>query len=724
MMKKREDAVNRATNGSVAVCSSAWLSVALLCVLLAGTVACNYGGGSRDRDRDESEGSTESTTSFIDPLAPGVDSVAVFEDTTYPLLAQYCGECHATGPGSPLIAHTDVDAAFRATVNNQKVNLAAPENSRLVRQLKNKHHCWSECGSDGDEMAAAIADWADLIRVEGTTVTAEDGLATGTLRMDQGIEDTGSERYRENLVALFEFKQGWGNSAWDTSGSEPPMHLNVGEGVEWMSSYGVRFDSKSARVRAPPQSSRKLYDRIAKPDAGSQQYSVEAWVTPANVTQSGPRPIVTYSENSGESNFSLGQSLYNYDFRNRSLAFGIEEDGVPALTTYDADEDLQANLQHVVITYDQFRGRRIYVNAAFTDDEDQEGPGRLWSWNEDFHFSIGNYWDSSRSWEGQVRLVAIYAHALEEEQIQQNFNAGVGKRVLLRYDVSQWTGPGSFVEVTVSELDDYSYLLCQPTFLTPNPAGFRVSNLSIAVNGQVAVSGQAFPNIDATVTSAKQELSRQCSVIAQDQGPAVDAFTIEFEAIGNFEDPTVAEEPDYPAPPPPEVQDLPRGGVRDFARINEAMATLTEIDPLTSGIQATWRELEQQLPGSYDLRAYSSSQQVGISKLALEYCNALVDSPAARTAFFGAGFDFDDPATAAYVDATARNRLIDPLMVRMLGLGLQSQPDPADVRPLLDGLIGDLITGCDAASCGADRTKTVAKAACAALLSSAAVSMH
>ena len=35
--------------------------------------------------------------------------------------------------------------------------------------------------------------------------------------------------------------------------------------------------------------------------------------------------------------------------------------------TADADEDLQATLQHVVATYDPVNGRRIYVNGVFAD---------------------------------------------------------------------------------------------------------------------------------------------------------------------------------------------------------------------------------------------------------------------------------------------------------------------------------------------------------------------
>ncbi len=39
-------------------------------------------------------------------------------------------------------------------------------------------------------------------------------------------------------------------------------------------------------------------------------------------------------------------------------------------------------LQHVVMTFDQFRGRRIYVNGRWTDDLDESDAGRLWTWEQ------------------------------------------------------------------------------------------------------------------------------------------------------------------------------------------------------------------------------------------------------------------------------------------------------------------------------------------------------
>jgi hypothetical protein len=71
----------------------------------------------------------------------------------------------------------------------------------------------------------------------------------------------------------------------------------------------------------------------------------------------------------------LGQTMYNYDFLNRSA--GTNAAGVPALSTDDAAMALQATLQHVVITYDPTNGRRIFINGEQTDDLIQPMPATL-----------------------------------------------------------------------------------------------------------------------------------------------------------------------------------------------------------------------------------------------------------------------------------------------------------------------------------------------------------
>jgi len=55
--------------------------------------------------------------------------------------------------------------------------------------------------------------------------------------------------------------------------------------------------------------SKKLHDLIS----ATGEYSIEAWLAPANVSQDGPARIVSYSAGAMARNFTLGQSLYNYN---------------------------------------------------------------------------------------------------------------------------------------------------------------------------------------------------------------------------------------------------------------------------------------------------------------------------------------------------------------------------------------------------------------------------
>jgi hypothetical protein len=705
-----------------------------LALLAAFAVACgDYGGGG-------SSGGSSGALTGGQGGGPGTGSQSgasvaeqqsAFSTTAYPLLNANCAGCHAgAGPGFPSIAHTNLPTAYSAVVDNQKVNLGNPVASRLVQRLTTDfHHCWTDCTSDGLAMQAAIAQWAALISFGqgggggggGGGGMAVGSLASSALAFTDGIVDQGEQRYTGNVIALWEFKEGTGTTAMDTSGVAPAIDLSL-QGVDWMSAYGISI--VNGKAQAPSGTSRKLYDRIADPQNGTQQYSLEGWVVSDNVGQEGPARIISYSRGTGSRNFTLGQTLYNYDLRNRSMAAEVNSNGSPSLQTYDGDQDLQATLQHVVVTYDQYRGRRIYVNGRWTDDVDEQGPGRLWTWDDSHHVVMGNETTDNRLWVGRIRLAAIYDVALTEAQILQNFNAGVGRRVKMQFDLSQWIGAGSYIQFTVSEFDDYSYLFCEPTLFSPSAVGLRVARMRIAINGNIPVAGQAFINVDELVNGPSHRLSEQCSVVPKDLGPVSDAFHIEFEILGSFQN-LVVENP--PVPPPPSAAVLgpfPGEGLRDFARINDTMAAVTGVDPNSQNVNDTYQEIQQQLPSTFDVMTFTSSHQVGTSKLALEYCDSLIESPTLRQGFFGSGFDFDATADVAFSDPAVRDVVTGALIDRVIGVDIPSQPLHADVEVELDGLIDGLTTGCDPVSCPADRTRTVVKAACAAVLGSAATVLH
>ena len=664
--------------------------------------------------------------------------VTAFETTVYPLLDQYCVDCHGgSGPGAPQIAHPDVATAWSAVVDSQKVNFSDPSASRLVRRLAvDFHFCWSDCASNASEMLAQIMAWQAAIEAAGGTTGGVDvnGLQSDTRMLANGVEELGAERADDGIIARWDFKEQTGNTAFDTSGVTPAMDLTL-EGPTLMSAYGI--DVTEGRAIASAATSRKLYDRLADQSTGTQAYSVEMWISNLNTTQEGPARIISYSANSGSRNFMLGQVQYQYAVRNRAYTNESNGNGGPDLETYDVDQDAQATLQHVVITYDQLSGRKIFVEGVWTEDMDPIGPGRLWNWASNHRLVMGNDVSNDRQWLGQIRFAAIYDRPLTPAAILKNYQAGIGKRLTMSFDVSEWTGGNSRIEFSVTELDGYSYLFCAPTFVTDSAAPIRIQNMRISLNGIIPVAGQGFINMNALVTSPRQLLSRQCTILGGLVDADSDVFQLHFEQLGIFQDPVPT-----PTPPTPGVEDFgdpqPTLGVRNFARVNASIAALTTVNPQNSNAKATYDELVQQLPAGPDLRSFVSANQVGVAKLGVEYCDVLVgdETPGSQTLrnqfFNGAStFGWNQPPATAFANPANVDMITNPLLDKIVGAGLRGDVDgsPArgQVEALLDQLIVDLSATCGGAGqpvCDGSYTKSIVKGLCTAVVSSGAVQIH
>ncbi len=639
-------------------------------------------------------------------IAEAADMQA-FSGTVYPLLQNYCAGCHGdNGPFSPYMAHSDLSTAYHAVVDTQKVNLNAPFSSRLVQRLLIEfHNCWNGadgCVDDSETMRIAIAAWAEEVGANANVASVEDTIVTNTVSLVDADINAANVRYDTNIIARYEFAAGSGTTASDTSGVGTPMNLEL-SGVEWIEGGGIEIVSGAAT--STPDASRKLYDMIAGPQ-GSNEYSVEAWIVPENLAQGGPARIVTYSSGTRNRNFTMAQEKNRYVLRNRSMANGISGNGTPNLITVADDADVKTELQHVIMTFDQVNGRRIYVNGVFTGDVDPQGPGSLANWNPGYTALIGNETSNNRLWKGEVHFAAIFNQALTPQQITQNFNADLGQTYLLRFDTSTWVNiPGSYIEMEVREFDAFSYLFAKPTFFGTEPFEIPVKNIRIAVNGQIPVTAQAFINVDTVITSTGQLLSPQGSVIAKALGVEQDGFSLAFDVLGDYQI-NVELENVVLAPVQFVNEQLPELGLRNFDQINNTMAALTGVDPNTPNILATYEELRQQLPVDYDLRNIASAHQVAHFKMALEYTQTLVESNQLRDAFFGFSFN---PDTAFSFNQSQTDAIVNQIVNTILNINLANQPNSAEVTNILKGLIAQL-----------PDDKTALAAAMATVLSSAA----
>lgn len=650
---------------------------------------------------------------------------ADFRALVYPLLEANCSGCHSSGAPtaqSPYFAETGAVDSYLAAYEaaKPKMDLNDPAESRLAIRLDPEfHNCWTNsCVNDSDDMEAAIAAFANTV-----PLTQLDGLLVNSkaLRLVDGTVASGGNRFESAQIGMWEFKTGNGTTAFDTSGVAPALDLTLSGEYEWFGGWGITINN--GRAQGSTSASRKLHDRIRV----TGEYSIEAWVVPANVTQEMSR-IVTYSAGDTARNFSLNQTLYNYDFLHRSTTTGANGDA-PQLSTPDDAEALQATLQHVVATYSAVDGRKIYVNGVdVTPAGDPAPPGTLVDWDDTFAFVLGNEAGGNGLWQGTLRMVAVHEFALTPTQVQQNFDVGVGEKFFLLFSIEDIINvPSAYILFEVAQFDSYSYLFTSPHFITLDPAqspeGIPIQGMRIGVNGTEVNKSQSYSNMDDTLsaslfTELGQPLSELGAVIPLERGPADDEFFLTFDLLGTeayartTAPPLVLTESD--------LTPAERVGVRTFDEINMTMASVTGVDPEDNAVDVTFQNLRQSMPAIESPAAFLSSHQVAIAQLAIEYCNALIEDRGSisSTAYFP-GFDFNALPATAFAN---RDAFITPLVDNVMGFAIQTQPDFSAVRDELGfaaasaGYPGDLI---DRLIAGGTDTRSIAKGTCAAVLGSA-----
>jgi len=640
----------------------------------------------------------------------------LFSTEIAPIVQIYCAACHnesATNSQSPFFASDDMGRAYQAA--KRVINLDNPSQSRLVVRLGNEfHNCWSDCADNSAEMLAVLTRFSDLITVD---TISEDMVISKSLRLTDGLAASSGGRFEDDAIALYQFKTSLGNTAYDTSGISPAANLTLSGNIEWLGSWGLAFNG--GKAQASTANSKKLHDLIT----ATGEFSIEAWLTPNNVVQEGPARIVSYSAGDTERNFTLGQSQYNYDFMLRKEDTDLN--GLPALSTPDAAEELQATLQHVVLTYSATTGRQIYVNGRLIAIND-ETLAPLTSWDDSFALLLGTEASNNNQWQGNIRLLAIYNRSLTQTQINQNFNVGVGEKFFLLFSVSELVAlANTYILFEVSQYDNYSYLFSEPSIVNldnqPFAQAVALKSMRIGINGKDATAGQAFAHLNVILDptqdiSSPLLLSPLGTIIALEQGAENDEFFLSFEQIGEHQDvriPATFSQPEEIAA----STDTARIGLRNFAEIHATMSELTGINQQSDKVFTTYERVKQQLPTLSSIDTFISAQQMGITQLAIAYCDLAIDNDNIRNSWFSA-VNFDLTPAQAF-DETGRANLLTPLLDQLLPLTVTTQPDKTLVFAELDNLITKL-SSCDG-DCTAGRSRTIAKSVCTAVLASAAI---
>jgi hypothetical protein len=658
-------------------------------------------------------------------------SYVEYQQTIYTLTSKYCVRCHSTTADpsveqSPYFADPSLLVAYPAAIPKIDFTGCAGTggnnggtcgtNSRFYQRLfTDNHNCWDNCASDAAQMLVQIQAFAATI----TPANIDPALVVSkALSLTQGTIASGASRYDADTIAKYEFQSVVNNTTFDTSGIDPSADLTISGNVTLAGGWGINVGA-GGKAQATTQSSQKIYSMIQ----ATGEFSVEAWVAPALVAVDNSY-MVSYSGGDTTRNFTLGQTNQDYDFMLRTSNTALT--GLPQLKTPDAAMALQASLQHVVLTYDAVNGRQIYVNGALVPVADPQKGGTIATWDSTFALVLGNEVSGDRSWQGLIKFVAIHSRSMTPAQVLQNFNAGVGERYYLLFDVSAVTGVSqAYIMMTASQYDSYSYMFYQPTFISLDPTvtastlpSIPVQGIRIGINGTVPQVGQAYIPLNTTVTGSAytpqgEVLSNIGTVIGLQAGPLTDQFFLTFDKLANQTDVVVEAIPTAPAPAPgPVVADI---GVKTFAQINATLSALTGVPTTDPNVSTTYLAVQQQLPPNPTLEGFSSANQVGVAQLAVQYCNEMVNNPTLLAQMLpGVTLSAGLFSSQAGIDSVT-----GPLAAKVLASGAHQPAASTITGPTgeLDSLVANL---CSTSACTtAARVQAVTAAACATAFGSA-----
>lgn len=187
----------------------------------------------------------------------------------------------------------------------------------------------------------------------------------------------------------------------------------------------------------------------------SNQLTIEAVITPDNVTQGGPARVVTFSNDAGSRNFTLGQHGGRLMLRLRTPRTGRQ--GAPPETSLCKLQPGQT--LHVLVTYTPGR-LCCYVNGreVLTSHKVQ---GDFSNW-EPQHLLFGDEWNGQRDWAGRLEGIAIYSRAVSAHEAAHKYGL-YAERLEKRQPARHLVVEGTLREVTktpaIKDLQEYARAL-------------------------------------------------------------------------------------------------------------------------------------------------------------------------------------------------------------------------------------------------------------------------
>lgn len=160
-------------------------------------------------------------------------------------------------------------------------------------------------------------------------------------------------------------------------------------------------------------------------------------------------------------------------------------------------------------------------------------------------------------------------------------------------------------------------------------------------------------------------------------------------------------------------------GIKNHEQILQTMATLTGVDPQTNNdVMRVYNEVALSLPTGNDVKVFSPTHQIAVSKLAAQFCNSLVNSQTLRTVVWPT-FNFGT-APGTEMSPARRTDAINSV-IDAFWLGMVEGDELIEAQLELDALLVQLSTPVADEGNNSALTVKAMKGLCTATLSSAHV---
>ncbi len=325
------------------------------------------------------------------------------------------------------------------------------------------------------------------------------------------------ERVVQGLVAWYSF-EGSSEAARDgliadRSNVGEPVHLRIDK-PQGTLFRNDRLMITSAVTIASDGPARKIADAIRK----SQEFSIEVWLKPLEIRQSGPARILSLSLDTSQRNFTLGQDNDRFDVRLRTTS--TDDNGQPS--TSSPAGAASTRLSHVVFTRSADGVTKLFVDGQVSTTG--MVAGSFDNWNSDFRLSVANEVTGERPWRGDLHLVAVYERSLTSSEIEQNFRAGVPVTVDYAAALpSAYAGPVDFVRDIQPILRSHCYEC--------HSADHEDGGLSLGIRERALQGGNSGPVLLAG-DSAGSRLIHLVAALEKDRVMPPDSEGLNAEQIG------------------------------------------------------------------------------------------------------------------------------------------------------------------------------------------------